>query len=240
MDGTGPLLLEIAGLEVGYAPDPVLRRVSLSVGSGEVVAVLGSNGAGKSTLLRAVSGLLTVRAGDVSLAGCSLRDLRPNEVVARGIAHVLESRGILPSLSVRENILLGTFASPERHRDGREAIEFATALFPWIGKRLNQKGGELSGGEQQMVAISRALAGKPRVLLLDEPSQGLAPLVVADIFAKLATLAGAELSILIVEQYVHKALELAQRAYVLRRGEVIASGAAQDLRNQPIEELYFS
>lgn len=234
------MLLEVADLEVGYTPDPVLRQINLSVDAGEVVTVLGANGAGKSTLLRAISGLLTLRAGDVSLGGRSLRSLRPHEIVAQGIAHVLESRGILPSLSVRENILLGTFAVPRRRHAGPRAIDLATSLFPWIGKRLNQLGGELSGGEQQMVAISRALAGNPQVLLLDEPSQGLAPLVVADIFSKLATLAGPELSILIVEQYVHKALELAQRAYVLRRGEVIASGTADDLRNQRIEELYFS
>jgi branched-chain amino acid transport system ATP-binding protein len=229
--GTVPLLA-IEGLRVSYGPVAAVRGVSLAVRAGEVVALLGANGAGKSTLLRTISGLIRPRAGRVYLAGRAINWLAPARIVRLGIAHAPEGRRIFGSLSVADNLRLG--AAARRERAGlAEERERLLDLFPILRERLHQAAGTLSGGEQQMLALARALMAKPRLLLLDEPSLGLAPLVVRAIFDALAGLKRDGVTMLLVEQNVAAALELADRAYVLRTGEIRLEGAAAELRADP-------
>jgi branched-chain amino acid transport system ATP-binding protein len=229
--GTAPLLA-IEGLRVSYGPVAAVRGVSLVVRAGEVVALLGANGAGKSTLLRTISGLIRPRAGRVHLAGRPINQLAPTRIVRLGIAHAPEGRRIFGSLSVADNLRLG--AAARRERAGlAEERERLLDLFPILRERLHQAAGTLSGGEQQMLALARALMAKPRLLLLDEPSLGLAPLMVRAIFGTLAGLKRDGVTMLLVEQNVAAALELADRAYVLRTGEIRLEGAAAELRADP-------
>jgi branched-chain amino acid transport system ATP-binding protein len=229
--GAAPLLA-IEGLRVSYGPVAAVRGVSLAVRAGEVVALLGANGAGKSTLLRTISGLIRPRAGRVHLAGRAIDWLSPSRIVRLGIAHAPEGRRIFGSLSVADNLRLG--AAARRERTGlAEDRERLLDLFPILRERLHQAAGTLSGGEQQMLALARALMAKPRLLLLDEPSLGLAPLVVRAIFDALAGLKRDGVTMLLVEQNVAAALELADRAYVLRTGEIRLEGAAAELRADP-------
>jgi branched-chain amino acid transport system ATP-binding protein len=229
--GTAPLLA-VEGLRVSYGPVAAVRGVSLAVRAGEVVALLGANGAGKSTLLRTISGLIRPRAGRVHLAGRAIDRLDPTRIVRLGIAHAPEGRRVFGSLSVADNLRLGAAARRERASLAEER-ERLLDLFPILRERLHQAAGTLSGGEQQMLALARALMAKPRLLLLDEPSLGLAPLMVRAIFGTLAGLKRDGVTMLLVEQNVAAALELADRAYVLRTGEIRLEGAAAELRADP-------
>jgi branched-chain amino acid transport system ATP-binding protein len=220
-------LLELEDVEARYGAIQALRGVSLAVGEGEVVALLGANGAGKTTTLRAVSGTVR-RAGRISLAGRSLERRSPEAVARAGIAHVPEGRGTFAELSVRENLRLGAWTRRGRPRGEEERV---LAQFPALAEREGQPAGTLSGGEQQMLALARALMARPRLLMLDEPSLGLAPLVVASIFAILRRLNEEEgLAILLVEQNATLALEAASTAYVLEVGRVALEGPADELR----------
>jgi branched-chain amino acid transport system ATP-binding protein len=220
------MLLELRGVDVSYGVVPALRGVDLAVGAGEVVALLGANGAGKTTLLRTVSGLVAAGGGRVLLDGASLRGLAVHEVAARGVGHVPEGRRVFARMTVAENLLMGAYRDRRRAREGLDAVY---ALFPRLAERASQRGGTLSGGEQQMLAIGRALMGRPRLLLLDEPSMGLAPLVVAKIFETIGRINADGVAVLLVEQNAASALAVAARGYVLETGRVTAADSAQAL-----------
>lgn len=229
----GVVLLRVDQVNAGYEAGHVLRDFSMSVHEGEVVALLGANGAGKSTLLRAVSGLIPVTDGTIEWAGETIRGRRlrtPHAIARAGICHVPEGRGIFPDLTVEENLTMGTFAQTDNSTDERSRM---LDMFPVLGERLRQRAGTLSGGQQQMLAIARALIGQPRLLMLDEPSLGLAPVVSEQVFASLRDIARSGVSILLVEQNARAALELADHGYVLGRGTVALSGPAPDLLNHP-------
>jgi branched-chain amino acid transport system ATP-binding protein len=221
-------LLELDAVEARYGLVVALHQVSLTVGEGEVVALLGANGAGKTTTLRAVSG--TVRkTGRVLYAGRDVSRYSPERLAHLGVAHVPEGRGIIAELTVWENLRLGAYV----RRDGgvKQDFERVTQLFPWLAERRSQHAGTLSGGEQQMLALARALVARPRLLMLDEPSLGLAPLVVQELFRVVRTLNDEEgLTVLVVEQNANIALEAATRAYVLEVGKVAISGQSDELR----------
>jgi branched-chain amino acid transport system ATP-binding protein len=221
-------MLELRDLSVHYGRIHALRSVSLEVRSGEIVAVLGSNGAGKSTTLRAVSGLLRPSGGQILLQGRPLAGLPAHRVVAQGVIHCPEGRQVFPRMSVRENLLLGAHRCPDRKKIA-ERLERVHGLFPILRERAAQLAGTLSGGEQQMLAIGRALMGGPRLLLLDEPSLGLAPRIIETIFGAVAAINAAGTTILMVEQNATKALAIAHRAYVLQVGRVVAEGTGREL-----------
>jgi branched-chain amino acid transport system ATP-binding protein len=225
----GAPLLEVRDLSVAYGPVAALRGVSLEVRAGQIVAVLGPNGAGKSTLLKTVAGVLSPAAGEVRLEGDRIDGRPAEEVVARGIALVPEGRLIFPRLSVLENLQVGAYS--RRDRGGVPAtLERMLEMFPVLSERSRQVAGTLSGGEQQQLAIARGMMSEPRLLLLDEPSLGLAPIVVDRVFALVAELREAGTTILLVEQNVHRALEVADHAAVLAVGQVVLSGTAEELR----------
>jgi branched-chain amino acid transport system ATP-binding protein len=221
-------LLEVANLVAGYGPIRALDGVSLDVEPGELVAIIGANGAGKTTLLMAISGVVRPRAGTIRFAGRALADLPPHEVMRLGIAQAPEGRRIFPRLTVRENLELGGFTRSDRGRLARD-IDEACGLFPVLGQRLGQLGGTLSGGEQQMLAIARALVGRPQLLLLDEPSLGLAPLIVAKVFEVIASLSARGIAVVLVEQNARAALKLASRGWVLETGRVTLTGTGAEL-----------
>ena len=229
-------LLELNAVAARYGPVQALRDVSLAVEEGQIVAVLGANGAGKTTTLRAISGTVR-RSGDVSFAGRRLRG-GPEAAARAGIAHVPEGRGTFTELSVHENLRLGAYA--RRDRDVRADIARLGETFPWLSERRDQTAGTLSGGEQQMLALARALMGRPRLLLLDEPSLGLAPLVVAEIFRIVRELNERDgLTVLVVEQNARIALDVAHRATVLEVGSVAVEGSADELRaNESVRRSY--
>ena len=222
-------LLRVAELRVNYGAVAAIRGVSLKVTAGEVVALLGANGAGKSTLLRTVSGLTRPRAGRILLGGEAIHRLPPARIVRLGVAHCPEGRRVFGTLTVAENLRLGAAARVDRAGVAADR-ERIYAMFPILGERRTQPAGTLSGGEQQMLALGRALMARPRVLLLDEPSLGLAPLLVRQIFRTLAELKADGVTMLLVEQNINLALDLADRAYVLRTGEVSLAGSAVDLK----------
>jgi branched-chain amino acid transport system ATP-binding protein len=228
-------LLELEGVEARYGPVRALRGVTLEVGEGEVVAVLGANGAGKTTTLRAVSGTVR-RSGQIRLAGRSLGS-GPEAVARAGIAHVPEGRGTFSDLSVTENLRLGAY---KRRGKIDGDVRRMSAWFPWLIERGDQQAGTLSGGEQQMLALARALMSRPRLLMLDEPSLGLAPLVVREIFRIVRELNELEgLAVLVVEQDARIALAAAHRAYVLEVGQVAVEGTSADLReNESVRRSY--
>ncbi len=236
-NGSAPLLA-VEDLRVSYGAIQAVKGISLDVRERELVALLGSNGAGKTTTLRTISGLFRPRAGSITYAGADLTKLPPHRIVAAGVSQAPEGRQIFGSLSVRENLLLG--ATPRRDRSGLDDdLGRVFDLFPVLKERLAQAGGTLSGGEQQMLAIGRALMARPRLLLLDEPSLGLAPLMVGRIFEVVSRLKAEGVTILLVEQNARKALEVADRAYVLETGAVVLSGTATELAANPdVERAY--
>ncbi len=221
-------LLRLEGVEVGYGDLTAVREVSLEVRAGEVVALIGANGAGKTTTLRAITGLLPIRRGVIELDGQRLDGLPPSRVVARGIAHVPEGRQLFPGMTVRENLELGAATREARGRR-HETLEWVFRLFPRLSERTRQLAGTLSGGEQQMCAIGRGLMARPRLLMLDEPSLGLAPVVVKAIFENLAEINRQGTTILLVEQNVARALALCHRGYVLENGRIALDGRRDDL-----------
>ena len=223
-----PPMLEVENLEAGYGPIRALDKVSLEVAAGELVAIIGANGAGKTTLLMAISGVVPVRGGQVRFEGRPVAGLEPHEIVRLGIGHSPEGRRIFPRLSVRENLELGGFTRSDR-AEVRRDIDEVCGLFPVLGSRMGQMGGTLSGGEQQMLALGRALVGRPRLLLLDEPSLGLAPLVVAKIFEVIAGLSARGIAVVLVEQNARAALKLASRGYVLETGRITLTGSGTEL-----------
>ncbi|MBL8957861.1 MAG: ABC transporter ATP-binding protein [Myxococcaceae bacterium] len=221
-------LLEVKGLKVKYGAIEALKGVELSVGVGEVVALIGANGAGKTSTLRAVSGMVKPVAGSITLRGQSVVGLKANELVPKGMAHAPEGRGIFPNLTVRENLELGAYL----RNDGAGIADDAARcfkFFPVLAERQKQMAGTLSGGEQQMLAISRAMMSRPKLLLLDEPSLGLAPQVTQIIFRILREVNAQGMSILLVEQNAHLALGLCHWAYVLETGEMVMSGTGEKL-----------
>ncbi|GLW66919.1 ABC transporter ATP-binding protein [Actinomadura rubrobrunea] len=228
-------MFETRGLRSGYDNLEVLRGVDLSLAEGELVALLGANGAGKTTLLRTVSGLLRPFGGTVRLDGRDIGGLPAEKVAAAGLAHVPENRLVFPSLTVTDNLALGAWTRP---RTRAEDIERMLDLFPRLRQRLGQPAGTLSGGEQQMLAIARGLMARPKVLVLDEPSLGLAPKVVGDIFAALARLRH-ELTILLVEQNARAAFKVADRVLVMDRGKIVMSGTPEELADDAqIKQAY--
>lgn len=225
---TSDAVLVAEGLRAGYGDVQVLRGVSFEVGPGEIVALVGANGAGKTTTLRAVSGLLRASGGAIRFAGARIDGLPPHAIVARGLLQVPEGRKIFPSLSVQENLDLGAYLPRAKARRA-EALDRVLALFPILGERRRQAAGTLSGGEQQMLAIARSLMGSPRLLMLDEPSLGLAPLMVERIFDVIHAINGQGTPVLLVEQNVQRSLAIADRAYVLEHGAVALSGPGREL-----------
>ena len=230
-------MLALEGLEVYYGEIHALKGVSLEVREREIVALLGNNGAGKTTTLKTISGLLAPREGRVSLEGAPLTGVAPHAIVARGIAHVPEGRRIFNRLTVRENLMMGAYL---RHDGGVTTdLERVFALFPRLHERVTQVAGTLSGGEQQMLAIGRALMAQPRVLLLDEPSMGLAPVLVEQIFDTIAEVNRQGTTILLVEQNAAMALSIAHRGYVLETGRIVLSGTAAQLgENAEVRRAY--
>jgi len=226
-------MLEIKNLTVGYGAIPALHGISLSVKAGSIVTLIGANGAGKTTTLKAVSGLLKVQAGEILYEGRNIANLPPHQIVKLGLSHVPEGRMIFTNLTVLENLQLGAYLQQDRHIVRRE-LDHAFALFPRLKEREQQIAGTLSGGEQQMLAIGRALMSKPKLLLLDEPSLGLAPLLVKTIFEKIVEVNRQQgLTILLVEQNANLALEISHFGYVLETGKVVLSGDSAALRQNP-------
>jgi len=224
-------LLSVTGLAAGYGGAEVLRGIDLEVGAGEVVAVLGSNGAGKSTLNRTISGVLRAVRGSVRFAGSAIERAKPAEIVARGLIHVPEGRRVFPNLTTRENLDLGAYRRGRNRR--KENCERVFALFPRLAERQSQRAGTLSGGEQQMLAIGRGLMAEPKLLILDEPSLGLSPLLVEELFALIRRINADGVALLLVEQNVVQSLEVARRAYILENGGFVLHGNAADLRHDP-------
>ena len=232
MSDVGEALLEVRGLEVAYGHIEAVQGIDLRVGRGEICTLVGANGAGKSTTLLALSGLVPARAGRLLFEGEDLRRLKPHQIVERGLVQVPEGRAILTTLSVRENLELGAYRRRDRAAVASD-LERVLTLFPRLAERLAGTAGNLSGGEQQMLAIGRALLARPRLLLLDEPSMGLAPIIVQDIFRILREIHREGLAIFLVEQNVRQALRLAQRGYVLESGRVVLEGGARGLLDDP-------
>jgi branched-chain amino acid transport system ATP-binding protein len=221
-------LLKLDGVDVAYGDMQAVRGVALEVRAGELVALIGSNGAGKTTTLRAISGLLRPRAGVIEFDGARIDGLAPSEIVARGIAHVPEGRQLFPTMTVVENLELGA-RTPAARRGRADALDRVFQLFPRLAERRGQLAGSLSGGEQQMCAIGRALMARPRLLMLDEPSLGLAPVICTAIFENLARINRDGTTVLLVEQNVLRALRLSVRAYVLENGTIVAEGTRETL-----------
>ncbi len=231
-------MLTLNNVHAYYDRIHALKGVSLRVSAGEIVTLIGSNGAGKTTTLRAISGVLPPRQGEILLEDRRIDHLPAHEVARLGVAHVPEGRRIFARLTVRENLELGAFA--RRDVDGiREDMERVLTLFPRLRERLNQRGGTLSGGEQQMLAIGRGLMSRPRVLLLDEPSMGLAPILVEQIFEIIQSINRQGTTVLLVEQNAHIALSIAHRAYVIETGHIVLEGSAQQVASDPrVREAY--
>ena len=220
-------MLEVSGLIAGYGPFEVLHGIDLNVQEGEIVAVLGANGVGKTTLNRVLSGLIAARAGNVRFCGKDITHADHAQIVRAGLIHVPEGRKVFPNLTARDNLLLGAYVRGRRER--AKSLDHVLATFPRLKERLGQLAGSMSGGEQQMLAIGRGLMGQPRLLILDEPSLGLSPILTEELFALIARLHAEGLSMLLVEQNVVQSLAVAQRAYVIDNGLVTLSGPAATL-----------
>ncbi|MBB5869288.1 branched-chain amino acid transport system ATP-binding protein [Allocatelliglobosispora scoriae] len=226
------MLLEMENVTVAYGRIEVLHQISIGIDEGEIVALIGANGAGKTTTMRAISGIRPLSSGSIKFAGEDISKLRADLRVIRGLSQAPEGRGIFPGMSVRENLDMGAYT----RRDAAaiaEDLERVLALFPRLLERIKQPGGTLSGGEQQMLAIGRALMARPKLLLLDEPSMGLAPMLIQQIFNIITEINQQGMTVLVVEQNAQQALSRAHRAYVLETGTVVKSGAGQDLLHDP-------
>jgi branched-chain amino acid transport system ATP-binding protein len=225
-------LLEVTGLRVHYGVIEAVKGIELKLEPGKITTLVGANGAGKSTTLLALSGLLPIQAGSIVFDGVDLRELPSHKIVGHGLVQVPEGREIVTTLTVRENLLLGAYRR-KRSDESAEDLEYLLKLFPRLRERFEGLAGNLSGGEQQMLAIARALMAKPRLLLLDEPSMGLAPLLVQEIFRTLRQLNQRGLTIFLVEQNVRQALRIADYGYVMENGKIVLSGASAELLNNP-------
>ena len=225
-------LLELIGVNVLYGDIQAVWDVSIHVDEGSIVALVGSNGAGKTTLLKTISGITLAKSGEILFSGKSLDRLKPQQIVEGGISHVPEGRGLFSNLTVLENLKLGAY--PSRARSLMEnSLERSFDLFPVLKSRMGQKAGSLSGGEQQMLAIARALMAQPELLMLDEPSLGLSPILVRTMFDLIKTLNNQNMTILLVEQNIHQALKIAHQAYVLKTGKIALEGRGEELLADP-------
>jgi len=223
-------MLALSGVSARYGSVPAIGEVSIAVGEGEAVGLLGANGAGKSTTLRAISGLVRLTAGTITFLGTDIAALRPYQVTALGIAHVPEGRQVFPEMTVQENLEIGAYV-PRAKAERARTLELVFGIFPVLAERRKQLAGTMSGGEQQMLAVGRGLMLKPRLLMLDEPSLGLAPVMTDVTFQKIQEIHAMGTAILLVEQNVSRALTLVQRAYVLESGRVIMHGTSAELAN---------
>jgi branched-chain amino acid transport system ATP-binding protein len=234
----GGFLLEVNNIDVFYGEVPVLRNVSLKVNEGEIIAIIGSNGAGKTTILKTISGILCPATGNIKFLGKNIEKLPPHRIVELGISHVMEGRRLFPYMSVLENLELGTYTKRARKKI-KNNLELVFNLFPVLKERKKQMAKTLSGGEQQMLAIARALMSSPKLLLLDEPSLGLAPNVVIKVFETLKEINNHGVTILLVEQNVAHALRLASRAYVLETGRITLEGEGENLLHNDYVKIAF-
>jgi branched-chain amino acid transport system ATP-binding protein len=223
-------MLTLSAVSARYGSVPAINHVSISVGEGEAVGLLGANGAGKSTTLRAISGLIRTTSGSITFLGTDLAAMPPHKIAELGIAHVPEGRQVFPELTVKENLEVGAYI-PSAKAERNRTLELVFGIFPALAERRNQLAGTMSGGEQQMLAVGRGLMLKPRLLMLDEPSLGLAPVVTDATFAKIQEVHAMGTAILLVEQNVSRALGMVQRAYVLESGKVIIQGSSAELAN---------
>lgn len=231
-------MLEVQNLNTCYGDIQALWDVSLEVNEGSIVALVGSNGSGKSTLLKTISGIIPAKSGELLLSGKTLTNLPPQDIVERGVSHVPEGRRLFANLTVLENLKLGAY-TPGSRKAIRNSLEHAYDLFPILKNRVNQKAGSLSGGEQQMLAIARAMMSRPKILMLDEPSLGLSPILVRTMFELIITLNKQGMTILLVEQNIHQALKIADHAYVLKNGRITMSGPGKELLSSPeVQEAY--
>ncbi|SHM38470.1 ABC transporter ATP-binding protein [Cryptosporangium aurantiacum] len=228
------MLLEITDLAVAYGRIEALHGISIQVDAGEIVTLIGANGAGKSTTMRAISGLRPASRGSIIFDGEDITNLRADLRVTRGISQAPEGRGIFPGMSVMENLDMGTYARKDRRSPARDAdLERVFALFPRLKERRTQVAGTMSGGEQQMLTIGRALMARPRLLLLDEPSMGLAPMLIQQIFSIIKEINAQGITVLVVEQNAQQALSIADRAYILETGSIVKSGQGRDMLGDP-------
>ena len=227
------MLLNIENLQVSYGKIKAIKGISLNVNQGEIVTLVGANGAGKTTLLKTISGILSPTEGVINFDGADLSKIKPYQRVINGICQAPEGRGIFPGMTVRENLEIGKYSRETAKVEMAEDLEMAYSLFPRLKERENQAGGTLSGGEQQMLSIGRALMSRPRLLLLDEPSMGLAPKFISAIFNIIQEIKKQGMTILLVEQNAAKALSIADRAYVLETGNITKEGSGKELLNDP-------
>jgi branched-chain amino acid transport system ATP-binding protein len=231
-------MLKLSGVSASYGSVPAITNVSIEIGEGEAVGLLGANGAGKSTTLRAISGLVKLTSGSVTFAGTDLKSLPAYRIPELGIAHVPEGRQVFPEMTVQENLEIGAFV-PKAKADRAQTMELVYGIFPRLADRRKQLAGTMSGGEQQMLAVGRGLMLKPRLLMLDEPSLGLAPVMTDVTFEKIGEIHKMGTAILLVEQNVSRALSLVQRAYVLESGNVIMHGSSSELAdNKQVQAAY--
>lgn len=223
-------MLEIQDIRVNYGMINAIKGISFSVDKGEVIALIGANGAGKTTTLHTISGLLRPKSGQILFNGLDITKVQPHKIVSMGIAHVPEGRRVFSQLSVMDNLKMGAFTRSDA-KEKEETLETVFSRFPRLKERMNQAAGTLSGGEQQMLAMGRALMSRPQIILMDEPSMGLSPLLVSEVFDIIESISKSGTTVLLVEQNAKKALSIADRAYVLETGKIVLSGNASDLIN---------
>lgn len=232
------VLLEINDLCVKYGAIPAVKQVNLRLYQGEIVALIGTNGSGKTTVLRTISGIVRASQGQIRFEGSEITKLEPHRIVQRGISHVPEGRGVFADLTVLENLKMGAYIRKDKAAI-RQDIEQMFSLFPRLAERKNQLAGTMSGGEQQMLAIARALMARPKLLLLDEPSMGLAPLIVKEIFRAIRSVNREGVSVLLVEQNTKMALAAANRGYVMETGSIVVQGDAEELKNNAVVKTVY-
>jgi branched-chain amino acid transport system ATP-binding protein len=232
------MMLTVRNLNAGYGNLQVLRNISFEVGAGELVSILGTNGAGKTTLLRTLSGLITASSGEIEFQGAQIQNKKPEDIVKDGLVQVPEGRMLFTDMSVRENLELGAFSSHTR-KNMKKNIEYCFELFPILKERQKPLAGSFSGGQQQMLAIGRALMSEPKILLLDEPSTGLSPLLTKQVFDIIKTIKAQGVTVLLVEQNAHQALSMSDRGYVIENGEIVMEGSAETLmKDEKLRESY--